>query len=106
MHQSFNSNSTSNLLATGILDSLAAGILIYVVLVQLITPCVTDSAWLHTRRWPIQVRGIAAECISPAINSRPLHAIVPPLTYYSVQVLAFVCFYAGAAAMAVVGKWA
>lgn len=75
MRASFNASSTSALLATGILDSLSAGILLYVVLVQLLTPMFTDNDWLHAQRWPMQVAAFAA-------------------------------FYAGAGAMAVIGKWA
>jgi zinc transporter 1/2/3 len=57
IRESFNENSTSALLATGILDSLSAGVLLYVVLVQLMAPMLTDSAWLHAQRWYLQVGG-------------------------------------------------
>lgn len=69
IRESFNSNSTSALLATGILDSLAAGVLLYVVLVQLVAPMLTDSAWLHAQRWYMQVGGAAwgvGACWKPA----------------------------------------
>lgn len=75
IRESFNENSTATLLASGILDSLSAGILIYVALVHLVEPLMTDSAWLHGRGWPMQV-------------------------------LAFICFYSGAGAMAFIGKYA
>lgn len=75
IRESFNSNATTTLYATGIFDALSTGILLYVVLVQLLTPMLTDSDWLHSRRWPMQM-------------------------------LAFACLYGGAAAMAVLGKWA
>ena len=54
MRESFNSNATGALLATGILDSLSAGVLLYVALVQLLTPELTDGAWLHRRAWWMQ----------------------------------------------------
>ncbi|KAL4439927.1 hypothetical protein ABPG75_002928 [Micractinium tetrahymenae] len=60
MRASFNASSDAALLATGILDSLSAGILLYVVLVQLLTPMFTDSDWLHGRRWPLQAAAFAA----------------------------------------------
>ena len=42
------------------LDSLAAGILVYVVLVELMTPMMTKSAWLRQQHWAMQVAGIAS----------------------------------------------
>lgn len=60
VRESFNQNATSTLLATGILDALSTGVLLYVVLVQLITPTLTDSDWLHSRRWPMQLLAYAA----------------------------------------------
>lgn len=60
MRAGFNASSTSALLATGILDSLSAGVLLYVVLVQLLTPMFTDSDWLHGRCWPLQAAAFAA----------------------------------------------
>ena len=56
-------------------DALSTGVLIYVVLVELMTPMMTQSAWLRSRAWWLQV-------------------------------LSFAAFYAGAAVMAVIGKWA
>ena len=72
---SFNQNAARTLLTSGILDSLSTGILIYVGLINLVNPMMTDSPWLRSQRWPVQVA-------------------------------AFVAFYAGAGAMAVIGKWA
>ena len=44
----------------GIFDSISCGILIYVVLVELINPLMTQSAWLRSRRWWVQVLAFAA----------------------------------------------
>lgn len=44
LHQSYNENATAALLSQGILDSLAAGILLYMALVEIITPELTDNA--------------------------------------------------------------
>ncbi len=57
---SFNANSTTTLLATGIMDCFSAGILLYVVLVQLLTPMFTDSDWVHGQRWPLQAASFIA----------------------------------------------
>ncbi len=54
MRESFNQNSTTTLLVEGIFDSISTGILIYVVLVELINPLMTQSAWLRSRRWWVQ----------------------------------------------------
>ncbi|EFN50937.1 hypothetical protein CHLNCDRAFT_141589 [Chlorella variabilis] len=75
VRESFNRNAAAALLASGICDALSAGILIYTVLCELITPMMTDSRWLRSQRWPLQVA-------------------------------AFLSFYAGAGAMAAVGKFA
>lgn len=61
VRESFNSNATGALLATGILDSLSAGVLLYVGLVQLVTPELTDGAWLHRRSWWMQA-SVAVVC--------------------------------------------
>eukprot|EP00887_Chlorella_sp_A99_P002717 scaffold6.g2717.t1 len=55
VHESFSRTSSSALLAEGILDALSAGILIYVVLAQLLSPLVTQSAWLHERSTPVKL---------------------------------------------------
>jgi zinc transporter 1/2/3 len=57
---SFNQNATRSLLTTGILDSLSAGILVYVALINLINPMMTNSRWLRSQRWPMQVASFAA----------------------------------------------
>ncbi len=54
IHQSYNENSRSNLLVTGILDSISAGILIYDALVNIITPhvaCPLFRATNHLRQF-------------------------------------------------------
>ena len=38
----------------GILDAVSAGILIYVVLVELMEPLMTKSRWLRDQRWWMQ----------------------------------------------------
>lgn len=46
-------------MAQGIVDGLAAGILIYVVLVNLVTPMLTKSSWMRRQHWFIQFSMIA-----------------------------------------------
>jgi zinc transporter 1/2/3 len=70
----FDSDAGATLLAGGICDALSAGVLLYSVLCELVTPMMTDSRWLHSQRWPLQAA-------------------------------AFLALYAGAGAMAAVGKW-
>ena len=60
MREGFNANAAGALLASGILDSLSAGVLLYVALVQLLGPLMTDSAWLRAARWPLQVAAFGA----------------------------------------------
>ncbi|KAI7846040.1 hypothetical protein COHA_000407 [Chlorella ohadii] len=60
VRESFNQNAQTTLLVEGIFDAISTGILIYVVLVELITPLMTQSAWLRSRRWPIQVAAFAS----------------------------------------------
>lgn len=72
----YNPKSVSSLLVTGILDSLSAGILIYVALVNLIT----------------------AEM---GVNAHSFYSLSTPLKF-----LYFGALYAGVAAMAVIGRWA
>ena len=75
MRASFNANDAGTLLVEGVFDSISTGILVYVVLVELINPMMTQSVWLRAQRWYLQVGSFAA-------------------------------LYAGAATMAVIGKWA
>ena len=75
VREAFNASSTAALLSVGFLDALAAGVLLYVALAQLIHPGLTDSEWLRARGWPLQAAAHAA-------------------------------LWAGAAVMAVIGKWA
>lgn len=72
----YNPKSVASLLTTGILDSLAAGVLIYVALVNLIT----------------------AEM---GANAHAFHSLPARLKF-----LYFIALYLGAAAMAVIGRWA
>ena len=72
----YNPKSVASLLATGILDSLAAGVLIYVALVNLIT----------------------AEM---GANAHGFYSLRSRL-----KVLYFLALYSGAGAMAVIGRWA
>ncbi len=60
VRSSWNDNNTSTILAQGILDGLAAGILIYVVLVELITPMLTKSSWMRRQHWLVQLLMIAS----------------------------------------------
>lgn len=54
MRESFSSSAAGALLATGVCDSMSAGILIYVCLVDLLSPMFTDSDWLRSKAWPVQ----------------------------------------------------
>lgn len=54
VHESFNHNSTTALYVEGILDSLSTGILIYVVLVELINPMMTQVR----KGWGQQASGV------------------------------------------------
>ncbi|PSC72115.1 Zinc transporter 5 [Micractinium conductrix] len=60
MRESFNQNAETTLLTEGIFDSISTGILIYVVLVELINPLMTQSAWLRSRRWWVQMLAFAS----------------------------------------------
>ncbi|KAL4450157.1 hypothetical protein ABPG77_010826 [Micractinium sp. CCAP 211/92] len=60
MRESFNENSETTLFVEGIFDSISTGILIYVVLVELINPLMTQSAWLRSRRWWVQALSFAS----------------------------------------------
>jgi zinc transporter 1/2/3 len=59
IRETFNENSTEALMVEGILDAVSAGILIYVVLVELMTPFMTQSAWLREQRWWMQCLSFA-----------------------------------------------
>lgn len=72
----YNPNSVSSLLVTGILDSLSAGVLIYVALVNLIT----------------------AEM---GANAHAFYSLSTKLKF-----LYYIALYLGAAAMAIIGRWA
>ena len=60
MRESFNQNAQRTLLVEGIFDALSSGILIYVVLVELMSPMMTQSKWLRSQRWWLQVLSFAA----------------------------------------------
>ncbi len=60
MRESFNQNAQRTLLVEGIFDALSSGILIYVVLVELMSPMMTQSKWLCAQRWWLQVLSFAA----------------------------------------------
>ncbi|KAL4452479.1 hypothetical protein ABPG75_008141 [Micractinium tetrahymenae] len=60
MRESFNQNAETTLFVEGIFDSISTGILIYVVLVELINPLMTQSAWLRSRRWWVQALSFAS----------------------------------------------
>ncbi|KAI3423948.1 hypothetical protein D9Q98_009782 [Chlorella vulgaris] len=60
VRESFNSNATAALLAAGICDSLSAGVLLYTVLCELVTPMMTDSPWLRSQQWPLQTAAYLA----------------------------------------------
>lgn len=59
VHESYRANSTAALLTEGIMDALSAGILIYVVLVELVNPLMTQSKWLRAQRWWLQALAFA-----------------------------------------------
>lgn len=59
IRETFNENSAEALMVEGILDAISAGILIYVVLVELMTPLMTQSAWLREQRWWMQCLSFA-----------------------------------------------
>jgi zinc transporter 1/2/3 len=60
IRKSFNQNATTTLLVEGIFDSVSTGILIYVVLVELIGPLMTQSPWLRSRPWWLQALSFLA----------------------------------------------
>lgn len=60
VRESFNQNAQRTLLVEGIFDALSSGILIYVVLVELMSPMMTQSKWLRAQRWWLQVLSFAA----------------------------------------------
>lgn len=77
MRETFNHNSTTALLVEGILDSFSTGILIYVVLVELINPMMTQvrlrmysvCAGVEVGGWGIQLlqRLCIPRCIAPVL---------------------------------------
>lgn len=60
MRESVQPGAAGALLAAGVFDSLSAGILIYVCLVDLLTPLMTDSAWLRAQPRALQAAAFAA----------------------------------------------
>jgi zinc transporter 1/2/3 len=60
VRESYNQNSTTALLVEGIFDSISTGVLVYVVLVELLTPMMTQSAWLRAQRWWLQAMAFAS----------------------------------------------
>ncbi len=55
MRETFNQNAQRTLMVEGIFDSISTGILIYVVLVELLSPLMTQSKWLRAQRWWLQM---------------------------------------------------
>lgn len=60
VRSSYNPNSQTALYTEGILDSLCAGILIYVGIVELLSPLMTQSKWLKEQRWYLQMVSFGA----------------------------------------------
>lgn len=52
---SFSTSTAGALLASGIADALSAGVLLFVCLVDLLQPMMTDSEWLRSQHWVMQV---------------------------------------------------
>lgn len=57
IRSTYNENSQTALYVEGVFDSLSAGILIYVGLVELLSPLMTQSKWMREQRWYIQAFG-------------------------------------------------
>ena len=55
MRASFSTSTAGALLASGIADALSAGVLLFVCLVDLLQPMMTDSEWLRSQHWVMQV---------------------------------------------------
>jgi len=55
VRKSLNPNSAPLLLTTGVLDSIAAGALIFLALGDHMNAVKTQGEWLRSQRWPIQV---------------------------------------------------
>ncbi|RMZ52182.1 hypothetical protein APUTEX25_001572 [Auxenochlorella protothecoides] len=60
IRQTYNGNDATTLLVQGIFDAVSAGILIYVALVQLITPQFTHNKWLTQQSLPVKLLSFAA----------------------------------------------
>ena len=60
IRQGYNASDTGALLVQGIFDAVSAGILIYVVLVELITPHFTQSKWLREQRRAVKALAFLA----------------------------------------------
>lgn len=60
LRESVSRSAALALLASGLFDALSAGVLIYVCLVELLTPMFTDSTWLRSQRWTVQAAAFAA----------------------------------------------
>ena len=56
MRASFSTSTAGALLASGIADALSAGVLLFVCLVDLLPPMMTDSDWLRSQGTALQVR--------------------------------------------------
>lgn len=60
IRSSYNGNSSEALLVQGTFDAISGGILIYVALVQLITPQLTTNRWLQRQVWWVKLISFAA----------------------------------------------
>ena len=60
IRQGYNGSATATLLVQGIFDAFSAGILIYVVLVELLTPHFTQSKWLRAQRRGVKLLAFLA----------------------------------------------
>jgi solute carrier family 39 (zinc transporter), member 1/2/3 len=57
IRSTYNENSQTALYVEGVFDSLSAGILIYIGLVELLSPLMTQSKWMREQRWFTQAFG-------------------------------------------------
>ena len=60
IHSSFNESSVSMLITMGVIDSISGGILIYVALIELINPMMTQCAWLVEQQLGVKVAAFAS----------------------------------------------
>lgn len=83
MRASFSATAAGALLASGIADALSAGVLLFVCLVDLLPPMMTDSDWLRSQRWPMQAR--AGRRARGCMRSLSVHGVCAGLVHRLLQ---------------------